>query len=160
MVIYSSLVAMWRPMRSRHDIVEESLEIPGSPKCASESGRHRQSRCRRNWNSGALSISPPPCSGGRCRAPISSWRRTVRRWGHVPIALRSLAFRQAERSSRAPTLKWLWWAIVGDDGPLGLMLALCFAQSGRFLEPFCELRIGSGPRGRWFESTRPDHSNH
>ena len=30
-MIYSSLVAMWRPMRSRHDIVEESLEIPGSP---------------------------------------------------------------------------------------------------------------------------------
>ena len=64
--------------------------------------------------------------------------------------------RQAERSSRAPTLKWLLWAIVGDDGPLGLMLALCFAQSGRFLEPSCQLRIGSGPRDRWFESTRPD----
>ncbi len=49
---------------------------------------------------GRRAISPPPCSGGRCRAPISSWRRTMRGWGwrHVPIALRSLAFR-AKRSS-------------------------------------------------------------
>ena len=50
----------------------------------------------------------------------------------------------------------LWSAMARDDDSLGLMLVLCFAQSGRFLEPFCELRIGSGPRGRWFESTRPD----
>jgi hypothetical protein len=41
----------------------------------------------------------PPCSGGTCRAPISSWRRTTRRWGwrHARTAVQSLEFR-AERS--------------------------------------------------------------
>ena len=52
---------------------------------------------------------------------------------------------------------WLWSAVTGDDGTLGLMLVLCLAQCWRFFEPSCQLRVGSGPRGRWFESTRPDH---
>jgi hypothetical protein len=41
-------------------------------------------------------------------------------------------FRAEPRRRLSTESRRLWWAMAGDDGPLGLMLVLCFAQGGRF----------------------------
>ena len=43
-------------------------------------------------------------------------------------------FRAAPQRRLSTESSRLWWARAGDDGSLGLMLVLCFAQCGRFLE--------------------------
>ncbi len=54
----------------------------------------RRSRCRRSSEPWMPCISPPPCSGGRCRASISSWPLTIGPWGwrHAHTAFPWLGF--------------------------------------------------------------------